>query len=77
MRAGRRIGVVIPALDEEAAIGRVLDAIPRWVDDVVVVDNGSTDATSLVARRHGARVVEAMSRPKPQGSRPCYKTGLT
>lgn len=57
MRAGRRIGVVIPALDEEAAIGRVLDAIPRWVDDVVVVDNGSTDATSTVARLHGARVV--------------------
>ena len=62
MRAGRRIGVVIPALDEEAAIGRVLDAIPRWVDDVVVVDNGSTDATSLVARRHGARVVEESRR---------------
>ena len=57
MRAGARIGVVIPALDEEAAIGRVLDAIPPWVDDVVVVDNGSTDATSAVARGGGARVV--------------------
>lgn len=57
MRGGRHIGVVIPALDEEAAIGRVLDAIPHWVDDVVVVDNGSADATACVAREHGARVV--------------------
>lgn len=57
MRNGDRIGVVIPALDEESAIGRVLDAVPDWVDDVVVVDNGSTDATADVARAHGARVV--------------------
>ena len=58
MRSGKRIGVVIPALDEEAAIGRVLDAVPGWVDDVVVVNNGSTDATGAIARAHGARVVD-------------------
>lgn len=57
MRCDARIGVVIPALDEESAIGRVLDAVPAWVDDTVVVDNGSTDATAGVARAHGARVV--------------------
>ena len=57
MRSGKRIGVVIPALDEEAAIGRVVDAIPGWVDEVIVVDNGSTDATAPIARAHGARVV--------------------
>jgi hypothetical protein len=57
MRRGKRIGVVIPALDEEAAIGRVIDAVPGWVDEVVVVNNGSTDATASVARAHGARVV--------------------
>lgn len=58
MRAGARIGVVIPALDEQAAVGRVLDAIPAWVDEVVVVNNGSTDSTACVARAHGARVVD-------------------
>jgi len=58
MRGAMRIGVVIPALNEEWAIGRVLDAIPAWVDEAVVVNNGSTDATAAVARAHGARVVD-------------------
>ena len=57
MRDGAVIGVVIPALNEEQAIGNVLAAIPRWVDDVVVVDNGSTDGTARVVRTKGARLV--------------------
>lgn len=52
------VDVVIPALDEEAAIGHVLDAIPRaLVRRIVVADNGSTDRTAEVARAHGAEVV--------------------
>jgi len=49
--------VVIPALDEERSLGGVLRAVPAWVDGVVVVDNGSRDATARVARRRGAWVV--------------------
>ena len=57
------IRVVIPALDEEAAIGAVLEAIPAdWVDSIHVGDNGSKDATAEVARSHGARVVNAPRR---------------
>jgi glycosyltransferase involved in cell wall biosynthesis len=53
-----RVGVVIPALDEEAALPLVLAEIPRdLVDLVVVVDNGSRDRTAEVARAHGAFVV--------------------
>jgi glycosyltransferase involved in cell wall biosynthesis len=52
----RRIAVVIPALDEERSLPLVLQAIPRWVDRVVVVDNGSADDTAGVARRWGAVV---------------------
>jgi len=53
-----RIDVVIPALDEEEAIGLVLDEIPRdRVRRVVVTDNGSRDRTPDVARAHGAEVV--------------------
>lgn len=57
MRRDRKIAVIIPALNEEDGIGMVLQAIPRWVDDVVVVDNGSTDGTASVARSKGARVI--------------------
>jgi glycosyltransferase involved in cell wall biosynthesis len=52
-----RIAVVIPALDEEGAIGRVVADIPRLVSRVVVVDNGSKDRTAEVARAAGAEVV--------------------
>lgn len=57
MRGGRRIAVIIPALNEEASIGAVLDAVPAWVDARIVVDNGCTDNTAAVAARHGAIVV--------------------
>lgn len=51
-----RIGVVIPALDEEQALPRVIADIPDWVDEIVVVDNGSHDRTAEVAKTAGARV---------------------
>lgn len=53
-----RASVVIPALNEEEPIGAVVRAIPREIaSEVIVVDNGSTDATAEVAREAGARVV--------------------
>lgn len=49
--------VIIPALNEEASIGQVVGAIPvDAVDSVIVVDNGSTDATAERARQAGASV---------------------
>ncbi|MBN1341779.1 MAG: TIGR04283 family arsenosugar biosynthesis glycosyltransferase [Phycisphaerae bacterium] len=57
MREGRAINVVIPALNEAASIGKVLAAIPDWVDEVIVVDNGSTDDTAAIAEQAGATVV--------------------
>jgi glycosyltransferase involved in cell wall biosynthesis len=52
------IAVVIPALDEERAIGGVLDGIDReLVHEVIVGDNGSRDRTAAVAAARGARVV--------------------
>lgn len=53
----RRVVVIIPALNEEDAIGPVLAEIPRFVSSVTVVDNGSTDATADQARAAGALVV--------------------
>ena len=57
MFGGNIVKVLIPALDEAQSIGKVMAAVPRWVDEIVVVDNGSTDATADVAAGAGARVV--------------------
>ena len=53
-----RIFAVIPALNEEAAIGRVVRSLPYdLLTQVIVVDNGSTDDTATVAWEAGAVVV--------------------
>ena len=57
MREQARIGVIMPALDEEASIAGVLTRIPDWVDEVIVVDNGSEDDTAGRALAAGATVV--------------------
>lgn len=62
MYKGQRIGVVIPALDEEQAISRVIADIPAWVDEIVVADNGSHDRTATVAAQAGARIVQEVER---------------
>ena len=51
------IAVVIPACDEEEAIGKVLQDIPDIAQQIIVVDNGSADRTAEVARCLGACVV--------------------
>ena len=54
-----RISIIIPAYNEESSIGLVLDALPQEkLHEIIVVDNGSTDATARVAQKHGARVVK-------------------
>ncbi len=56
------VDVVIPALNEEASLPRVLAALPKTVRRVVVADNGSSDGTARVAREGGAVVVPATRR---------------
>jgi glycosyltransferase involved in cell wall biosynthesis len=52
------VSVIIPVLNEEQSIGKVIAAIPRELSaDIIVVDNGSTDTTAGVAAAAGARVV--------------------
>src|SRR5204862_7204636 len=53
------VALVIPTLNEEEAIGGVIAAVPRAVvDDIIVVDSGSTDRTVENARAAGARLVQ-------------------
>lgn len=52
------VSIIIPALNEEQAIRRVLEEIPKQeVAEIIVVDNGSTDGTAGAARAMGAKVV--------------------
>jgi len=68
----RRITVVIPCLNEEEGIVEVLTRLPSFVDEVIVVDNDSTDRTAELAQQHGARVIHE----KVRGYGRAYKTGL-
>jgi glycosyltransferase involved in cell wall biosynthesis len=54
------IDVIIPAFNEEKSIGHVIADIPKeWVRQILVCNNGSTDATAEVAEAAGARVIDA------------------
>lgn len=72
MYKGQRITVIIPCLNEEQGIESVLRRMPEFVDEVIVVDNGSTDRTSDVARGFGAKVI----RESVRGYGRSYKTGF-
>ncbi|MFF3088361.1 glucosyl-3-phosphoglycerate synthase [Streptomyces nojiriensis] len=64
--AGTTVSVVLPALDEEATVGAIVEVIRRelieglpvpLVDELVVIDSGSADRTAEIAAKAGARVV--------------------
>ncbi len=58
MYKGQRITVIIPCLNEEEGIRLVLQDIPDFVDETIVVDNNSSDRTPLVAAEMGAKVIQ-------------------
>ena len=53
----KKISLLIPCKNEEAALYSMLQHIPSYVDEVIVIDNGSTDNTSIVAKQNGAIVI--------------------
>ncbi len=55
--AGLKTSAVIPALNEEKTIGEIVGEALLHVDEVVVVDDGSTDDTGVLAERSGAVVI--------------------
>lgn len=68
-----RITVVIPCLNEEQGIQKVLHDLPPFVDEVIVVDNGSTDRTAAIAREMGAYVITELHR----GYGRAYQSGFS
>lgn len=68
----RAVTVIIPCLNEEQGVEQVLRRMPDYIDEVIVVDNGSTDRTADVAASYGAKVV----REDVRGYGRAYKRGF-
>ena len=78
-RMPRKVTLLVPSYNEADGIGLVIDRLPReelkragFSVDVLVVDNGSTDGTAVVARAHGAAVVHE----EKKGKGNAVRTGL-
>lgn len=69
--SGRSVSVVVPALNEEGLVGRCVETAlaDPVVQEVIVVDGGSTDRTSDVAAGAGARVFRYAAHPERGGGR--------
>src|SRR5437667_11428294 len=75
MLEGKRVAVVVPAHDEEKLIGATLGGIPGFVDRVLVVDDGSGDATAERARQIGDPRVEVIVHERNRGVGAAIVTG--
>ena len=74
------ICIILPTLNEELSIGKVIDEIPRhtleeegYEVDVVVVDGNSSDRTRQITREKGARVILERRRGKGRAVRTALK----
>jgi glycosyltransferase involved in cell wall biosynthesis len=72
---GKRVGVVVPAFDEETLIAVTLGGIPSLVDRIFVVDDGSSDRTAECARETGDPRVEVLSHERRSGVGAATVTG--
>jgi len=72
---GKTVAVVVPAHDEEALIGATLAGIPSFVDRVIVVDDGSRDATAERARAAADPRVEIVAHETNRGVGAAIVTG--
>jgi glycosyltransferase involved in cell wall biosynthesis len=72
---GKRVGVVVPAFDEEALIAATLGGIPPLVDRIIVVDDGSSDRTGERAQELGDPRVEVITHERRSGVGAATLTG--
>ena len=75
MLEGKRVAVVVPAHDEEQLIATTLGGVPGFVDRIVVVDDGSSDATAERVRAFGDPRVELVVHDRNRGVGAAIVTG--
>ena len=73
-----KLAITIPAYNEEKTISKVISEIPKRIDcidkiEIIVVDDGSTDNTAMIAEKSGARVVRHQ---RNQGLAKAFRTAL-
>jgi len=74
---GKTITLLVPCRNEAGIIASFLGRVPACVDEVLIVDNNSTDRTVQIARKHGARVVCETRTTNGIGYGFAHMTGIT
>jgi len=67
------VSLIIPACNEEKTIGEIIDRARKFVGEIIVVDDGSTDNTGMIALKHKAIVV---SHRRNKGYTEALRTGF-
>lgn len=77
----KEVSIILPALNEEKTIGKVIDEVPMeeiegkgYRAEIIVVDNGSADRTREIAEAKGARIVTEPRRGKGRAVRTAFKS---
>jgi glycosyltransferase involved in cell wall biosynthesis len=72
----KKISLIIPCRNEEAALHSMLQKIPSYIDEVIVIDNNSSDNTAVVAKQNGVRVVHEARQVDGVGYGFAHQTGM-
>ena len=72
MYKNKKVSLVIPCFNEEKGIKKILEHKPLFIDEIIVIDNDSTDRTAKIAKKLGAQVIFE----KRKGYGQAYLTGF-
>lgn len=72
----KKISLIIPCKNEEAALHSMFQKVPEFIDEIIVVDNDSTDNTVSVAKKAGAKVVREKRHIDGVGYGFAHQTGM-
>lgn len=72
----KKITLLIPCRNEEVALASLLSKTPKYIDEIIVVDNKSTDNTAKIAKKLGAKVITEKRTVNGVGYGFAHQTGL-